>query len=235
MEERDLNLTARQENKRDKTISGVVRFKLDQILDHFKETIRLIEAHFETAEQLCRSNKTAEAEYIWRTQIVFVAGALDFYMHELTKFGLCRIYDGDWPETEKFNNIKLPLSILRKALIDRDNADWFLDYINDYYHATTMISNESIKEQFNLLGIVYKNVADSAFYQQGSTEKTDGKLKRRLTELFYRRNVIAHQTDRTHTDAEIKEISKETVVEYINDVKKIVSAIDAEARKTAIS
>ncbi len=230
MERRDLTLNKRLEGTRDKTVSRVVKFNLDQILAHFKETIESIKAHFNTAGQLIASGKRAEAEYIWRAQIVFVAGAFDFYMHELTKFGLCEIHDGRWPKTDKYNNIELPLSVLEEVLQDGGNADWFLEYINGYYQTVTMISYESTKAQLNLLGMDGRNVADAAFHQRGDTEKTTDKLKRRLTELFYRRNIIAHQTDRMHSDASINRISKETVEKYIIDVEKIVMAIDNEAR-----
>lgn len=231
MAERNLSLTKRLEGTRDKTITRVVKFNLDQILGHFKETIAAVKSHFDTADQLVTLYKISDAEYIWRAQIVFVAGALDFYMHELTKYGLCEIYENKWDKTEKYNNIELPLSVLEKALRAGEEADWFIEYINSYYQTVTMISYESIKDQLNLLGIEYKEVADTAFYQLGSTEKTIDKLKRRLNELFYRRNIIAHQTDRLHSNAEIKDISKDIVEEFIIDVEKIVVSIDAEIRK----
>ena len=68
-------------------------------------------------------------------------------------------------------------------------------------------------------------MADDTFYQRGSTEKTSNKLKRRLNSLFLKRNVIAHQSDRRHTDAEIMEITEVTVREYVNDITKIVENI----------
>ena len=55
-------------------------------------------------------------------------------------------------------------------------------------------------------------------------------FKRRLNELFSRRNIIAHQSDRAHTDAQVNIITKEIVQNFICDIEKIVRAIDAEAR-----
>ena len=161
----------------------------------------------------------------------FLAGALDFYMHELTKYGLCEIYNNKWVKTEKYNNITLPLSVLEKALHAGEEDDWFIEYINSYYQTVTMVSYESIKDQLNLLDIDHKEVANNAFYQRGETEKTNDKLKRRLNELFYRRNIIAHQTDRLHCNAEIKDISKGVVEDFIIDVEKIVDAINNQIRK----
>lgn len=56
-------------------------------------------------------------------------------------------------------------------------------------------------------------------------------MKRCLNELFYRRNIIAHQTDRAHTDARRYPITKEIVQRFIRDVGKIVEAIHIEVEK----
>lgn len=49
--------------------------------------------------------------------------------------------------------------------------------------------------------------------------------------MFGRRNIIAHQADRAHTDAQFINITKEVVQSFIDDVEKIVLAIDAEVRE----
>lgn len=87
-----------------------------------------------------------------------------------------------------------------------------------------------LQQELNLLGINLVPVADRAFYQRGGTENTKNKLKRRLNELFSRRNIIAHQSDRSHTDAQVNTITKEIVQNFICDIEKIVRSIDAEAK-----
>lgn len=152
-------------------------------------------------------------------------------MHELTKYGLCEIYDENWNRTDKYENIQINMKIIENALKAGENTDWFLEYINRYYRAITMVSYESVRDQLNLLGISSAAVADRAFYQIDRTEKTKDKMQRRLNELFGRRNIIAHQTDREHADAQVKTITKEVVQSFISDVEKIVKAIDCEARE----
>ncbi len=230
MEERNLDLATRNEDTRDKFHTNVIKFELNQIMQHFKETIQAINAQFDVANGLEKAGKTAEGENIWRAQVVFLASALDFYMHELTKYGLCEIYNENWNRTDKYNNIQVNMKVIEKALKSGEDIDWFLEYINNYYQTITMVSYESVKEQFNLLGIDLKAVADKAFYQIGGTERTKDKMKRRLNELFYRRNIIAHQTDRAHTDAQVKKITKDIVQSFICDIEKIVNSIDIEIR-----
>ncbi|MCI8484818.1 MAG: hypothetical protein HFH41_10845 [Lachnospiraceae bacterium] len=199
-------------------------------MKHFAETIDAVNAQFHVADGLMESGKVTEGENIWRGQIVFLASALDFYMHELTKYGLCEIYDENWERTEKYENLQVNMKMIEVALKAGEDIDWFLEYVNSHYRAITMVSYESVTDQFRLLGINLSNVAERAFYQRGGTEKTKDKFKRRLNELFTRRNIIAHQTDRAHTDARVKDITKEIVQSFIDDVEKIVNAIDTEVR-----
>ena len=201
MDERNLDLVVRNENTRDKFQTEVVRFELDQILQHFVEAIQTINAQFDVVDELIESGKVIEGENIWRAQIIFLASALDFYMHELTKYGLCEIYNENWNHTDKYENLQVNMKAIEIALKSGEDIDWFLEYINNYYRAITMVSYESVKDQLNLLGICLASVADGAFYQRGETENTKARFKRRLNELFSRRNIIAHQSDRAHTDA----------------------------------
>ena len=89
MKDRNLELSIRNENTRDKFHTEVVRFKLDQIMKHYKETMQAVDAQFRVADELLRAGQNEEGENIWRAQIIFLASAVDFYMHELTKYGLC--------------------------------------------------------------------------------------------------------------------------------------------------
>ena len=196
MDERNLDLVVRNENTRDKFQTEVVRFELDQILQHFVEAIQTINAQFDVVDELIESGKVIEGENIWRAQIIFLASALDFYMHELTKYGLCEIYNENWNHTDKYENLQVNMKAIEIALKSGEDIDWFLEYINNYYRAITMVSYESVKDQLNLLGICLASVADGAFYQRGETENTKARFKRRLNELFSRRNIIAHQSDR---------------------------------------
>jgi hypothetical protein len=229
MEERNFNLSPRKEGTREKIVSLVVRFELIAIEQHFKENITAIIDQFNVADKLLEEERIAESENIWRAQIVFLESALDFYLHELTKYGLSEIFSGNWKKTTKYDNLEVKMKIIEPALKAREDTDWFLEFVNNYYKSITMASYESVCEQLKLLGIDIKEVADKAFYVQGSTEKTEVKLKRRLNELFSRRNVIAHQSDRAHANAQKESITKEVVQEFISDINKIVKAINEKS------
>lgn len=223
--DKSLELSTRKEDTRDKVVPVVIRFEVVEIKQHFDESIATVNGMFSIANGLKSSENKNQAETIWRAQIVFLVSAFDFFMHEITKFGLGKIFDGVWEPTKKYNNITLDLATLTTALKAGEDSQWFVEFINEQFAKDTMVSYVSVREQMNLLGLDVQALADDTFYQRGSTEKTSDKLKRRLNSLFLKRNVIAHQSDRRHTDAEIMEITEATVREYVDDITKIVENI----------
>ena len=223
--ERDLSLASRNEESREVTYTPVTLFEIEEIKSHFMETINEINKQFFISDQLINESKSTEAEYVWRAQIVFIESAFDFFMHELTKYGLCEIFDGNWSTTAKYKNIMVDLDTVTKAFQNGQNSGWFLKYINTYYSKDTFVSFDSVKSQMNLLGLDIRAIADRVYYDLQSDEKTIDKLKRRLNQLYTRRNLIAHQSDRRHVDAQLNDISKEIVQEFVSEITDIVNAI----------
>ena len=214
MEERNLELIPRREGTREKVIPAIVKFQLSDIENHFKENIRYIRAQFHIADNLLQEDREEEAKNIWRSQIVFLESAFDFYMHELNKYGLSEMFIGNWEKTEKYSNLSIKMDIVDKALNAREDTGWFLEFVNEFYKDKTLVSYESVKDQMNLLGLKIKD-----------------KLKYRLQELYDCRNVIAHQAGRRHSDAQRENISKKMVEVYIEDVEKIVEKIQELAQQ----
>ncbi len=223
--ERSLELSTRKEETRNKVVPKVVRFEISEIKKHYDESISAVRDMFSVASDLQKAGNQTQAENIWRAQIVFIVSAFDFFMHEITKFGLGKIFDGTWEVTVKYSNISMKLDVVNKALKNGESSDWFMEFVNEQFSTATMVSYADVKDQINLLGLDMQILADDTFYLQGSTEKTLDKLKRRLNGLFAKRNVIAHQSDRRHEDAEIMEIAEDIVQAYVDDISKVVENI----------
>lgn len=228
-ETRDLTLKPRCENTREKRPVQVIIFSLEDIKCHFEENMEHIEQQYNVAQILIDDGKIEAGENIWRSQIIFLESAMDFYLHEVTKYGLWKIFKAEWPKTAKYNNLGVKMPFLEKAIENSDDRSWFNDYANMEFSRVPMMSYDVVKDQLNLLGIEIREVADKAFYCQGSEEKTMDKLKRRISELYNRRNLIAHQFDRKAHNAEREQISKTDVESFVEDVRKIVEAIHSVA------
>lgn len=233
MEERNLDLMPRQEETREKisSASNIVKFQLNEIEEHFDENLQYIQSQFDIADELVQSQREEEERNIWSSQIVFLESAFDFYLHELTKFGLSEMFVGNWDKTEKYNNLSVKMSIVDKALNAREDTEWFLEFVNGFYRELTLVSYKSVKDQMNLLGLELQDIADSVFYEMGSNIKTKDKLENCLEGLYHKRNVIAHQSGRRHSDAQREEVTKVMVEKYIEEIEKIVRKIQDLARQ----
>lgn len=228
---RNLSLEPRKVAVREKN-STVEVFDLNAIEEHFNENLAFITGLFVIADKLMKEGNKDQAKEIWRSQLVLLDSAFDFYMHEVIKSGLVNIFHGDWPDkTEKFQNLSFSMDDVEKAIADTDDDTWLKEWINIHYANQTLMSYECFKDSCNLLGLNWKSVADYAFYQKDNQEKTEDHLKRSINSLFYRRNRIAHQMDRKREDAERQDISKEEVNEFIHDIRKIIDASGKEIRK----
>ena len=136
-----------------------------------------------------------------------------------------KIFNNEWEQTKKYSHISVPMNVLNDALIEGEDSDWFLEFVNQQFSTVTIVSYDSVKDQMNLLGLNMQSIADEVFYDINSREKTIDKLKNRLNGLFNRRNLIAHQLDRKHSNAEKLDIDRNLVEEFIDDVNRIVEAI----------
>ena len=226
-EERNLELTPRSVGTRDRRPNRTIQFELLAITNRFINNLSSIKAQFELVEQL---NAEGNRQYkdILRSQVVFLDSALDFFMHEVTKYGMIQIFQGVWAKTERYDNFSIRLGEISDVLRNPEQENWFLDIVNDSYAEDTFMSADSVIGQLNLIGVKWQSIADRAFYEQGSTIPTKDKFKATLNTLFRRRNQIAHQADCLHETGAKIDIERETVEKYICDVEKIVSAISEE-------
>ena len=226
-EERNLELTPRNIGTRDRRPSRTIQFELSAITNRFTNNLLSIKSQFELAEQL-KAEDNIQYKNILRSQVVFLDSALDFFMHEVTKYGMVQIFQGVWEKTERYYNFTIRLGEISDVLRNPEQENWFLDIVNDSYAEDTFMSADAVIGQLNLIGIKWQSVANRAFYEQGSTTPTKNKFRQTLNTLFRRRNQIAHQADCLHETGAKIDIEREDVEQYIAGIEKIVTAISEE-------
>jgi len=227
---RKLALSLREENVREqKQANVVVQFPRKEIFKHFKDSMDEIKSQYSVADMLLKAGDKSGCEIIWRSQIVLAEGLLDFYIHEMSKYCMLKMFNEDWEKTEKYLNFKVTMAELDKA-VSKNNNDWFFEYLNERFGRDVFLAADNMRDQLNLIGIEFVNVMCRVFPRNSQNESCEiGKTA--ITELFCRRNKIAHQFDRNHTDAEQEIISKEYVRDYIGKVESIVNAINEIAKQ----
>lgn len=229
MDDKVLILSPRNEDTRDKrTIQIVVQFSLMDIKQHFDESILSIEKKFEVVDILENAGNIEDAKDVLRSQIVFLESAFDFYIHEISKYALINIFNGKWSKTEKYSNYMIPMKSVEKGLQNPESIEWLLDYINERMGREVYLSVDTMKDQLNLLGINFNPMLEIAF-PDSKAANSHSRGKNVIRSLFERRNCIAHQSDRSHANAEQNDINVEYVMGCIRDVQSIVNAIHQKA------
>ena len=227
---RDLTLTPRVEDIRDKQpVVSVIEFDLAQIKERFDNNLASIRKQFDIAEALKAEGKIEECETVWRSQVVFLESALDFYIHEVSKYGMLNIFSGNWEKTEKYNNYQVPMKYVEEGFKNPESKAWLLQYLNERFSTEVYLSADSMKNQLNLLGLFFEPVMEKAFPKPSAPDSSYREGRKVVKELFERRNQIAHQTDRKHNDATQNTISKEYVEQCFADISAIANSIQAIA------
>lgn len=221
---RDLSLSPRVEEKRElKVIELPIQFSLKEIKEHFEESFNEVKAQYTVADLLNKNGNENDGKTIWRSQVVLAEGLLDFFIHEMSKFCLFKMFTGQWTKSEKYYRFMVPMSKVEDAINTVNSKDWFFEYLNDRFSRDVFLSHESMKDQLNLIGIDFSKTMERAFSKESKDPVKYGKQV--VIDLFQRRNDIAHQNDRSHASAKKQNITKEFVEKYITNIELIVNAI----------
>ena len=221
---RDLSLSPRVEEKRElKVIELPIQFSLKEIKEHFEESLNEVKAQYTVADLLNKNGNENDGKTIWRSQVVLAEGLLDFFIHEMSKFCLFKMFTGQWSKSEKYYRFMVPMSKVEDAINTVNSKDWFFEYLNDRFSRDVFLSHESMKDQLNLIGIDFSKTMERAFSKESEDPLKYGKQV--VIDLFQRRNDIAHQNDRSHASAKKQDITKEFVEKYITNIELIVNAI----------
>lgn len=222
---RNLSLSERPENVRSQQqIRHVVHFNLQEIKNRFDDSIRSIENKFDIYEDLVLLGKNDEAKDILRSQIVFIESAIDFFLHEMTKYSYFKMFSNEWDKTPQYKRFNVKMEIVEKGLNSGDSKEWFFEYVNDTFNRVVFLSNESMNDQLNAIGIPYNEVMHQVFAERN--ENASRSIAKRFIEnLFNRRNTIVHQNDRNHDSALQNDIDRNYVEDNIETIKKIVHEI----------
>ena len=228
---RNLSLTPRKEGLRDaKPITVPIQFSLIEIKQHFEDSLAAIKKQYAIADSLSEGGDTDGCKMSVRAKVVLVEGLLDFYIHEMSKYCLFRMFTGAWESSAKYALFMVPMKKVEEALSAAESKDWFFSYLNDRFGRDVFLSCESMRDQLNLIGIGFGDAMKKAFPRpkEETSQKDGAKI---ITDLFQRRNAIAHQNDRSHASAEQNDITKEFVEDYISKVETIVNAIHSLAEE----
>lgn len=220
-----LSLVDRELKQKQKSINYIDKDAFI-IIKNFRESIDNITRRFDIVTMLEKQGLHDEAHDILRFQIVYAMSALDYFMHEIYSFGLIKIFKNENPKTCRYNEYKIPLKLVEKALYDAENIDNYLkDEFVEINSNHTFMSSSRIREVLNIIS----NEDEFAFVEKRLKEKNIIKnhirLDNVLDNIYERRNKISHQTDLNHGDQSRNKISNEDVEYYIRVIIHLVEEL----------
>ena len=173
---RDLSLSPRVEEKRElKVIELPIQFSLKEIKEHFEESFNEVKAQYTVADLLNKNGNENDGKTIWRSQVVLAEGLLDFFIHEMSKFCLFKMFTGQWTKSEKYYRFMVPMSKVEDAINTVNSKDWFFEYLNDRFSRDVFLSHESMKDQLNLIRIDFSKTMERAFSKESKDPVKYGK------------------------------------------------------------
>lgn len=114
---RDLSLTPRKENQRAAPpISPPVQLSLNEIKQHFLESMDSVKAQFDVADALEAEKNIGGCKAAWRSQVVLAEGLMEFYIHEMSKYCLFRIFAGQGDKSGKYALFRDSMGKVKEAL-----------------------------------------------------------------------------------------------------------------------
>jgi len=122
MAERNLSLSPRVEAVREiRPAQLPIHFSLDDILNHFTESINSVKSQYTVADSLIQRGDVIGGKMIWRSQVVLAEGLLDYFIHEMSKYCLFQMFIGQWEKSEKYNNFMVPMVKVENAINAKDS------------------------------------------------------------------------------------------------------------------
>ena len=200
------DIRPRQQDTRNKKVIKIPT-DLSKIQNDFDINIGNVENKFTLADTLKNGNLSS-AKDIWRSQIVFLDSTLDFYVHEITKYGMSKIINDEWETTYDFKKYKVSMEFAKTIINSPENLSLFLEEIDKINQRLCFMYSENIKQQLKLIGV-------SVSFNNDEVAT--------INNLYKRRNEIAHQADCTNGTK--NSITEADVKNFIDCVKKLQNKI----------
>lgn len=174
----------------------------------------------------------ADIEDILRSQIVNVVSALDRYLHEKVRKGICDIFLGNRPITSKFKNFSLSsdtvmriwgdtsLTVIEREMLINDAVSQSLKTLSFQQAVKIKDALSYLWDEPHKITVVAKEMG-----VPGATDNDKQRyLSQRLDLLVERRNQIAHESDMEVNGK--RAITKQEVDDAISFIESFVNCLN---------
>lgn len=127
---------------------------------------------------------------LWRSQIVLVVSALDYFIHELARLGMIECAKGSRAKTDSYLKFELPLSATESAIAGSVHEVWVGETVREKHSWQSFQDPDKLADAIRLMSPV--KLWEAVGNELGKPPKD---VKTRLKLIVDRRNQIAHEAD----------------------------------------
>lgn len=182
----------------------------------FSEAMENIDKQNEILKTLKEKHLDGERDVL-RAQVMFLESALDYYVHEIVKYGIEKMFSNhpNWPETSDFKKIKVSLLFTKKVFNQPENLK---DIFNELdYSLPTYMKYDAIIRSLVMIGI----------YEEHNIPHKINNYRKEINEISNRRNSIVHASDRTDSGKQ-KYLDENMVKKFISTICNFQKDIQAD-------
>ena len=224
---KDFGLNRKEETKDINVEKILPDKKADDILNKFNLIIDDIESKFNLINILENKDMDEIIYNILRSQIMFLMSAVDYYVHEIVKYGIISIFKGERKRTKQYDTFSIGLANVEKAIKNIEDINWLEDAISNENIKYTFMAYEKIRRALLLISDDKKILPNAA----KNINISDNKLKSNIDNIYKRRNAIAHQSDINESTGIKNKIDVKFVKDSIDFVKIAIESIHNEIVK----
>ena len=174
-----------------------------------------------SAEEKVEEETEKSIQELLRSQVLLMESALDLYMHEISKYGISKMFNNHphWPETQTFRDYKVSLGNLKDVYYGKRNARDMANMISNMLQYSSYMKFDAIIEQLVMIGVIS---------QADSIPNDIVQFRPVITGLSERRNIIAHASDRDFKKDFLgrkQKIEESEVIHFYEELINFVSVI----------
>jgi hypothetical protein len=168
--------------------------------------------------------KAVDLTEIIRAQFVLLVSAFDYYIHDLVRDGMLKVFDEVKKPNENYNKFSISLKTLNLLLSTNDNSLRRQILDNEIRNVTSKCSYQAPSNVERALALI--DIKPIWGFVGKELKMTKDDIIKELGLIVNRRNKIAHEADIDPITNEKTPIDRQTLLDVKTFMIKIVTAID---------
>lgn len=158
----------RSEANREKQLAQIPGVELASIFGRTTDNIQRIRSKFALVDELKEKKMEIISHDILRSQVTLLMSSLDFYLHEVVKYALLKMFKNEIQKTPQYKNFQISMECCEQAINNPESIEWFEEYIILKNAQYTYMSIPKIKDALKIISedTIYANAVKKLGMEQ---------------------------------------------------------------------